>query len=57
MLGIPESVVLARDRYAAVRHIGSRIMTSSDQSIATLHAWYNDPTPITRPVQSLIMMH
>ena len=34
---------------AAARHISSRIMTSSDQSIATLHAWYNDPTPITRP--------
>ena len=49
LLGIPESVVLARDGYAAVRHMGSRIMTSADQSIATLHAWYNDPTPITRP--------
>ena len=49
LLGIPESIVLARDGYAAVRHIGSRVMTSLDQSIATLHEWYNDPTPTTRP--------
>ena len=41
--------MLVRDGYAAFRHIGSRIMTSSDQSIATLHAWYNDPTPMTHP--------
>jgi len=42
-------VIAARNSEAAVRHIGRVVMTSSDQSIAVLSAWYNDPTLITKP--------
>ena len=49
LLGIPESVLLSRDGVAAVRHIGSVVMTTSDQSIAALPTWYNAPNPITKP--------
>jgi hypothetical protein len=49
LLGIPEGVILARDGVAAIRHIGAMVMTSSDQSIAVLSAWFNDPAPVTRP--------
>ena len=49
LLSIPESVMLDRDGEAAVRHIGARVMTTSDQSVAALSSWYNDPTPIVKP--------
>ena len=49
LLGIPSVVIAAKDGEAAVRHIGRVVMTSSDQSIAVLSAWYNDPTPVTKP--------
>ena len=49
LLGIPSDVIAAKDGEAAVRHIGRVVMTSSDQSIGVLSAWYNDPTPVTKP--------
>ena len=48
LLGFPEAIVSGRDGEAAVRHIGLRLMTASDQSIATLSTWYNSPTPVTK---------
>ena len=33
---------------AAVAHIGASVMTTSDQSVAALSSWYNEPTPITK---------
>ena len=48
LLGFPEVVVSGRDGEAAVRYIGLRLMTTSDESIATLSTWYNDPTPVTK---------
>jgi hypothetical protein len=49
LLSIPEGIMLARDGVAAVAHIGAGVMTTSDQSVAALSSWYNEPTPITRP--------
>ena len=40
--------MFARDGVAAVRHIGARVMTTSDQSVAALSSWYNEPTPIPK---------
>ena len=48
LLGIPEDVMFARDGVEAVRHIGARVMTTSDQSVAALSSWYNEPTPIPK---------
>ena len=48
LLSIPEGIMLARDGVAAVAHIGARVMTTSDQSVAALSSWYNEPTPITK---------
>ena len=48
LLSIPEGIMLTRDGVAAVAHIGARVMTTSDQSIAALSSWYNEPTPITK---------
>jgi hypothetical protein len=48
LLGFPEVIVSGRDGEAAVRHIEMRLMTASDESIATLSTWYNDPTPVTK---------
>ena len=31
-----------------MRHIGARVMTTSDQSVAALLSWYNEPTPIPK---------
>ena len=47
LLSIPEGIMLARDGVAAVAHIGARVMTTSDQSVAALSSWYNAPTPTT----------
>jgi hypothetical protein len=49
LLSIPESVLLERDGEAAIRHIGARVLTTSDQSVAALSSWYNDPTPLVKP--------
>ena len=49
LLSIPESIMVSRDGIAAVAHIGARVMTTSDQSVAALSTWYNEPTPITKP--------
>ena len=48
LLSIPESTMLARDGIMAVAHIGARVMTTSDQSVAALSSWYNEPVPITK---------
>ena len=48
LLSIPESIMLARDGVAAVSHIGARVMTTSNQSVAALTSWYNEPAPITK---------
>ena len=40
--------MLNRDGIGAVRHIGARVMTISDQSVAALSSWYNEPAPITK---------
>ena len=48
LLGFTEVIVCSRDGEAAVRHIGNRMMASSDQSIATLATWFNDPSPVTK---------
>ena len=40
--------MMARDGVAAVSHIGARVMTTSDKSVAALSSWYNEPTPITK---------
>ena len=48
LLSIPEGIMLNRDGIGAVRHIGARVMTTSDQSVAALSSWYNEPTPITK---------
>ena len=49
LLSIPESVLLDRDGEAAIRHIGARVLTTSDQSVAAPSSWYNDPTPLVKP--------
>ena len=48
LLSIPEGIMLTRDGVAAVAHIGARVVTTSDQSVAALSSWYNEPTPITK---------
>ena len=50
LLSIPEGILLTRefDGVAAVAHIGASVMTTSDQSVAALSSWYNEPTPITK---------
>ena len=48
LLSIPKGIMLNRDGIGAVRHIGSRVMTTSDKSVAALSSWYNEPAPITK---------
>ena len=39
LLSIPEGIMMARDGVAAISHIGARVMTTSDQSVAALSSW------------------
>ena len=48
LLSIPEGIMLARDGVAVVAHIGARRMTTSDQFVAALPSWYNEPILITK---------
>jgi hypothetical protein len=45
LLSIPEGIMLTRDGVAAVEHIGARVMTTSDQSVAALTSWNHEPPP------------